>query len=132
MKLKILIGVAFMMSAFVAKAEGKEPLQVNFNQLIDDGQNTDAGLNHDLSGQYKEAAALDVKDTSSDDKAEVKDDSQTVHDFVTFEVIQMKKDEVATEKPVVKRKYNSVGEPRVATLPEVEMIPLKVKSHETN
>lgn len=126
MKLQLFIVTMTLMSATAARAEGKEALQVNFNQLIDEGQHDDAGLNKDLSGHYKEAKDPAAEEEAAQNAAEAKDDSQRVHDFVTFEVIQMKKDNVAAEeKPVVKRTYNSVEEPRVATLPEVELIPVK-------
>lgn len=130
MKLQLFIVTMTLMSGAYARAEGKEPLHVDFNQLIDQGLNDDAGLNKDLSGHY-DAQAHAAEAPAPEDAADVADDSQRVHDFVTFEVIQKKKDSVAAEeeKPVVKRVYNSVEEPRVATLPEVELVPVKSRAN---
>ena len=129
MKLQLFIVTMILMSAATARAEGKEPLKVNFNQLIDEGQHDDAVTNKDLSGHYSAEKDPAAEEAAAQQAAEEKDDSKRVHDFVTFEVIQMKKDNVAAEeeKPIVKRTYNSVGEPRVATLPEVELIPAKAR-----
>lgn len=91
-----------MFAAGFAKAEGHEPLHMNFNQMIDENHQDDSTLNDQLQDHYKKPAIESQK------VVKAKDDQQAVDDFVTFEVIQMKKNAVAQDRPVVKRIYNSV------------------------
>jgi hypothetical protein len=122
MGLKIIIGSLILAAAPLALADEHEPVKLNFNQMIDETHHDNAALSEDLATHFTEPKDEKEKDKDKDVKVEEASiDEQKVHDFVTFEVIQMKKDQVA-ERPNVKRTYNSVEEPRVAVMPEVELV----------
>jgi hypothetical protein len=122
--MKVFLGLIFL-TVSVAWADDHEDLQVG-NQMIDEAHQSETSINKDINKGIDEKEAA-VK-TEEEKKAEANAAEGTVfNDFVTYEVIQMKKDAVADEKPTVKRTYNSVEEPRVAAMPIVTYVKVKHK-----
>jgi hypothetical protein len=106
MKAVIVMSLAMLgTSAMADMAVKKEATRIDFNKMIDENNSQRADLQKDIAN--KDAQKTDAQETESDKKK--------VYDFVDMEVSAGK------ARPVVDRRFNSVGQPRVVEISRGEM-----------
>ena len=103
---KMITLVLFVMSSAIAMAEqapSKQATRIDFNKMIDENNSQKAELQKDLGNRGEAKAASSAAD------------KKRVSDFVDVEVGWGK------NRPVVDRRFNSVGKPRVVQVGQGDM-----------
>lgn len=109
----LLISALITSSAFADSLIQKPVTRIDFNKMIDENDNSKMDLEKSVNTQM-----ADIPVTNND---RVTDDKSSVMDFVDVE-IGLGEDRPVVDRPVVDRRYNSVGEPRIATEFNVQMV----------